>query len=231
MKILIVGDSITEGVPGVSYVDMLKQKLPDHTIINYGKGGDTVGSALKRCRSIEFPEQLDVIVLFIGVNDVFGNMTKPHKLFKVITRQTPAKNMDEFTTNYQQLLEFLRSKTKKIVVIPPLLLGEDIDNKWNQEIAGFVQQIEWLVSRMENCDYVDVRYQFILALRDKKVSPYLPVSLRTIIRDVQQLKTPELVDNQARLRGLHVTLDGVHLNSNGAFIVMDSLLHYILEHA
>ncbi len=36
------GDSLTEGFPGASYFEILKQQLPEDKLINYGKGGDTV---------------------------------------------------------------------------------------------------------------------------------------------------------------------------------------------
>ena len=37
MKILFLGDSLTQGPLGVSYVERLRGKLPEHTLINGGK--------------------------------------------------------------------------------------------------------------------------------------------------------------------------------------------------
>jgi len=230
MNIAFIGDSITEGIPGVSYIDMLQSKLPDHHILNYGKGGDTVGSVYKRVQKIQFPDGLDMIFLFVGVNDIFGTINKQHRLLKILTRQTPADNLEELTENYQLLIEYLKDKTKRLIVISPLLLGEDIDGEWNQQLASVVQEIERVVSMNPDCDYLDVRYDCILALREKTISSYVPFSLREVIQDVRKLKTPDQVDKQADLRGLHLTLDGVHLNSAGAFIVCDKVLEYILGH-
>jgi len=231
MNIAFIGDSITEGIPGVSYIDILQDKLPDHLILNYGKGGDTVSSIYKRIQKITFPEELDMLFLFVGVNDVFGTINKPHRVLKTLTRQIPAKTIKELTEHYQLILEYLKDKAKHLVVISPLVLGEDIDNIHNQELATVVQAIERAVSKTPDVVYLDVRFQFILALREKQISPYLPLSLREIVNDVRKLKTPEQVDNQASMRGLHLTLDGVHLNSNGAFIVADTVLEYILQHS
>lgn len=46
--IAFFGDSLTEGSPGVSYFDILKDKLPNENLLNFGKGGDTVISLYKR---------------------------------------------------------------------------------------------------------------------------------------------------------------------------------------
>ena len=47
MKVLFLGDSITEGVPGVSYVELIKKETT-YECINRGKGGDTVSSLYRR---------------------------------------------------------------------------------------------------------------------------------------------------------------------------------------
>ncbi len=44
MKIAFFGDSLTKGIPGTAYFQLLRQNLPQHELLNFGKGGDTVAS-------------------------------------------------------------------------------------------------------------------------------------------------------------------------------------------
>ena len=49
MRIAFFGDSLTSGVPGSSYFAILRDRFPDDTLLNFGKGNDTVVS-LYHCR-------------------------------------------------------------------------------------------------------------------------------------------------------------------------------------
>ena len=53
------------------------------------------------------------------------------------------------------------------------------------------------------------------------------MSALQIMRDEMKLKTNSQIDRQADERGLHTTLDGVHLNSTGADIVANEFMDTI----
>ncbi len=38
MIIVFIRDSVTEGIPGVGYFNIIEKKLKGHTLINMGKG-------------------------------------------------------------------------------------------------------------------------------------------------------------------------------------------------
>ncbi len=227
MKIAILGDSITEGVPGVSYVDILKQHFTKDELINYGKGGDTISSLLKRSRKIEDLSSYDSIVLFVGVNDLFGKLTSTYRVLKVLMKQVWAKNEIEFSKQYKQTIEFLLTKTDKLFVIPPLFIGEEVNNKWNKQLDDYVASIEAICKSYSNVTYVDVRTDCITYLEDKSISGYMPFKISELLKDVKELKTNEDVDERSKNRGLHLTLDGVHINSKGAKIIADGIIKAI----
>ncbi len=70
MKIALYGDSLTEGRAGVSYVNYLQQLLPEHEILNYGYGGDTVISLYRHVVRQKLDHPVDLSFVFVGVNDV-----------------------------------------------------------------------------------------------------------------------------------------------------------------
>ncbi|WBW96314.1 SGNH/GDSL hydrolase family protein [Oceanirhabdus sp. W0125-5] len=227
MRILFIGDSITEGIPGASYFEILKDRLIDHQLINLGKGGDTVLSLNERVKKIHLEADIDLIFLFVGVNDIFVKVSKSYPIIKKVSKQPWAKNKEEFRYFFNNTLEYLSDKANKIVVVPPLLIGEDISNVWNVELKSFIEEIRDISKTFNNIEYLDIREEFINYLEGKSISNYIPKSATRVLMDVITLKTTEKVDDKASKRGLHLTLDGVHPNSCGAKLIAECIEDFI----
>jgi lysophospholipase L1-like esterase len=227
LKIAFIGDSLTEGVVGASYFEILKNKLPQHDLFNYGKGGDTVISLYHRMHRVSFESPLDVGFLWIGVNDVLVKTRWSFPLVKRLRGQPWAKSHNQFRNFYCSLLEFLLGKITHIFILPPLLIGEDIDNAWNKELAVLAKNIHDLSVSYPNVEFVDLREHFIPHLASKNISSYVPKNVFRVIMDALFIKTPEELEKKAAEIGLHFTIDGAHLNKIGAEKVADVLLDKI----
>lgn len=226
MRILFLGDSITEGVPGVSYVDIIKEEYQNWDIVNRGKGGDTARSLYKRILKMNDLEQFDKIFLFVGVNDVFGRISIPYKIIKVITRQKSAKTIQLFERHYETLIQKLLEVNNDIVVIPPLLIGEDYNNRWNKEVKSLVDIVGKYVRQYSIC-YLDLYNEFRSYITKKSPSDYLPMKVSELLKDVKSLTSTEMIDSKSKQRKLHLTLDGVHINSKGASMISKMIIEYI----
>ncbi|MEC9485266.1 MAG: GDSL-type esterase/lipase family protein [Candidatus Izemoplasma sp.] len=230
MKIIFLGDSLTEGTPGVSFFAPLKESFSNHKLINYGKGGDTVSSLLARLKRLDL--KANIIVLFVGANDVFVKVSWTFSVYKTITKQKWAKDKTTFKDKYDALLSKVTEKATHVIVIPPLLIGEQLDNEYNQLLKEYRESIEHLVNTYQNIDYIDLHQEFKNYLDAKESSDYIAKSLKSIMQDVRNLKTKEEIDCVSQDRGLHVTLDGVHLNSTGALIItrkLEEVLTYYIN--
>ena len=225
MKIAFLGDSITEGVLGVSFFDIIRELLSEMEMVNLGVGGDTVHSLLRRVEKTDDLNTFDVFVLFVGVNDVFGKINTQHRLIKLLQRQKPARNHVKFKETYNELLRYLLDFNKKIIVIPPLLLGEDISSKWNVQVKQLANIVEEQAKFYKETRFVDLRNIFVERLTGKKISGYLPYSIVSIKKDVDTLHSTGIIDSKSKERGLHLTLDGVHINSIGANIIAREVVH------
>lgn len=227
MNIAFLGDSITEGTHGVSYVDMVINAFPNHQIVNLGKGGDTVKSLFRRAKKIKHLEAFDIIVLFVGVNDAMGKMSVAHKNGKILSEQAITESDHEFIEVYQNLIDYLLIKVAKIVVIPPISLGEDEGNKWNKEVERFSEYIKTIAN--ENCDidFLSVRTAFFDCLKDKEISNYVPLSVIEIKNDGIAVRAGKDVDYISRERGLHLTMDGTHINTAGATLISGLIVEYL----
>jgi lysophospholipase L1-like esterase len=224
MRIAFVGDSLTEGRPGSSYFAILQERLAGHTLINLGKGNDTVVSLHRRLAKLRCGEPFDMVFLWIGVNDVSGGSPWPFQVVNTLLRQPCAKNLREFQACYRATLDLLCRNARRVIAVPPLLKGEDTGNPWNRDLAVLARTIEETVSHYEQVEYLDLRPIFAQKLADKLISAYVPRSVIRVALDALTLTGKEQVDRKATERGLHFTLDGIHLNSAGAGLVAEAFL-------
>jgi len=211
----------------VSYFDILKEKLPQHDLINSGRGGDTVVSLYQRIRKVNISEKYDIAFLWVGVNDVFVHTSWKFPITKLLFNQRWTKNINDFINRYQRLIETIAYNAKKTFVVSPSIIGEEIHNKWNKILGELSLEIEALTTRYENVEYVDVRKDFNSTLSSKKSSPFIPYRIIVDIIIAYLLNDPECVERKSKNRGLYLTLDGVHLNNVGANMIAEIFLHQI----
>lgn len=225
MIIAFFGDSLTEGTPGVSYLDILKEKFPHHTLLNCGKRGDTVISLCRRIQKIPIILHLDLAFLWVGVNDVLHRTTWRRRLIKRLRNQPLARSCQEFRSFYRSLLDFLGRKADRIVTVPPLFIGEDIDNVWNRELEDLGKIIEDLSAEASHVCYLNIRNALLPVLRPGFALESVRVS--SLLRIIG-LKSRRLNKKPASTGGIF-TIDGIHLNQTGAKRVAEFFSDVILN--
>ncbi len=72
MKIVCLGDSLTEIGYGVSYFPALAQQMPEHELINAGVGGNTVINLLRRVDDDVLSHEPDGVFVMVGGNDAIS---------------------------------------------------------------------------------------------------------------------------------------------------------------
>jgi lysophospholipase L1-like esterase len=224
MKIACFGDSLTRGVPGSSYFAALQEQLPEDTLLNYGKGNDTVVSLYRRISAVHFDRPLDIAFLWIGVNDVSRKDGWSQRAFQNLIGQRRARGTEEFHACYRSMLDHLCDQAGRVIVAPPVLKGENLENRWNHRLAKVARLIEEVTADYDRAEFLDLRAAFTRELATNSISDYLLPHPGRILLDALTLRTDEQVDAKAAERGLHLTLDGVHLNSAGAKLVARELI-------
>ena len=227
MRIEFWGDSLTEGIPGVPFIPILRAQYPEYTMINRGVGGDSVVNLLERLNQSEPDEVCDLAFMWIGTNDVFPKVSWTFPVFRFLKRQPSSRDADEFKRCYHQILETLLHRAPKVVALSPWLVGEDSHNRFNQELGQLSLIAERVAEEFDTIEFLDVRQKAIEILDICEVSPYYANSLQQIMIDVIVLKETAQVDEEAEKRCLHLTLDGVHLNSAGAQLIAESCSQFI----
>ena len=230
MRIAFIGDSLTEGIPGSSYVAILRDRLPGHTVINLGEGNDTAVSLYRRLARMRFGEPFDIAFLWVGVNDLPGALRWPFRVANALLRKPCSKDVEEFRHHYQATLDLLCGHARRVIAVAPLLKGEDTGNPWNRELEVLSSTVEGLALRYEQVEYLNLRPAFVARLAGQSISDYLPRSVIRVALDALLLHSREQIDRKAAERGLHVTLDGIHLNGVGAEIVAEMFLKVIFAY-
>ncbi|WP_449536374.1 SGNH/GDSL hydrolase family protein [Ferdinandcohnia sp. Marseille-Q9671] len=214
MKIGLIGDSLTEGRPGVSFVPILKERYPMLFFDNLGKPGESVKSLYSRLTKVKVEKEYDLIFLWIGVNDVYTKLLK-------VQAQHVAKDLEEFREYYSKVLHMVLASSKQVVTVSPAIVGESLQNESNQEIKTISSIIEALTRSHTQVTYLDMHSVFRKHLSQVTSSDYISISVMRVMLDVFFYKNPTSIDRLSKKRGLHVTLDGIHLNSRGAALVAD----------
>jgi lysophospholipase L1-like esterase len=229
MRIAFVGDSLTAGVPGCSYFDLLQERLSEHTLFNLGKGNDTVLSLYRRVREEHLPDALDLAFLWVGVNDVRRNAGWLFRLFNVLLGQRGTDDPEEFRRAYEATLDLLTARARRVVAVSPFLKGEDAASRENRRLQALAEVVAELAREREEVRHLDVRTPIVERLRDLPTSTYLPSTVLDVTLDVVARRECEQVNRVSAERGLHFTLDGVHLNGRGAEFVAGAFAGVIEE--
>lgn len=229
MKIAFYGDSLTEGIPGASYFALLQERLPEHELINYGEGDDTALSLYERIVEHDLARPVDMAFLWIGTNDVPYKESWAVAAFKLLRGKQWTENPGEFREYYKALLDLLTPYAGTVVTVSPLLAGEKLDTRHNRYLDLLSQVVRHVSAEYPNVRYLDVRSRFVEELAAKPIPDAASRSIWQTAWDVLMLRSPEEIDRAARERGLYLTLDGVHLNSRGAEIVVEAFMEAIRE--
>ncbi len=230
MRIAFIGDSLTEGRPGSSYVTILRDRLPGHTVVNLGEGNDTAISLYRRLTRMRWGEPFDIAFVWVGVNDLPGDVRWPFRVINALLRKPRSKDAEEFRRYYQATLDLVCGHARRVIAVAPLLKGEDAGNPWNREMEVLARVVEELALRHRQVEYLDLRPAFAARLTGRSLSNYLPHSVIRVALDAALLRSREQIDRKAAERGLHVTLDGIHLNGTGAEIVAETFLKVIFAY-
>jgi len=123
MRIAFLGDSLTEGRPGESFLTRLRGLLPGDELLNYGRAGETIGALLARLTA-ERPERADLAVLWIGTNDAFlGGWDLPPLEASPLSREAgfDAWRPSSPRLSYEAVLDLALDCAPLVVCVPPIL--------------------------------------------------------------------------------------------------------------
>lgn len=127
-KVIFFGDSITQaGIKPGGYIvkmdSLIKQQgITDYELVGAGVSGNKVYDLYLRLETDVLEKQPDVVVIYIGVNDVWHKATSG-----------TGTDADKFEKFYRAIIKKLMDKNIKVIVCTPATIGERNDNSNQQD--------------------------------------------------------------------------------------------------
>lgn len=122
MKLVFLGDSLTWGGYGGDFVAEVARLLPQHTIVNAGRGGSTVINLLRRLDEV-LAGQPDGVFVMVGGNDAISYSQPATRPYYAQVQDIPdgVVTPEDFARSYREVLARLHLAHVLVWVgLPPL---------------------------------------------------------------------------------------------------------------
>ncbi|HEY3373474.1 MAG TPA: GDSL-type esterase/lipase family protein [Candidatus Aquicultor sp.] len=209
--VVFFGDSITKANFGSNYIAALMQLFRENGImdalkfVNAGRDGDMVGDLISRVDRDVVMRKPDWVVVLVGINDVYYEsifMADP-ALSAGSGQQSATRHLiDHFSGNYSTLIDSMRSATDNIAVCTTTGLEGDVGFELTERLAIINDRIRTLAYQ-KHCNLIDVAPAF----RERTAE------LRAAGHQEEYM----------------LTIDGVHLGSQGADVVAHCLFEFFTQ--
>ena len=222
MRLICIGDSLTFGNVGYSYIHFFNKKI--HAV-NKGKNGDTLRGAYGRLKKIiDKPRHGGgTFILGIGTNDILLSYLKSLSLFWFLTMNLRCKikrcieNDDNFEREYDRLLHLCSEKNKRVIVFGmPFINLKNFPHEKTVRRNAVIKRL----AQKYNYSFIDIYdLQKETLLPDKRTYTWKHGFAFRFTDAVIMTLLPFCKDGFAKARGLNASVDGVHFNSASAKIL------------
>ena len=227
-----IGDSLTHGNVGQSWVDYLRLEFKDTIFLNEGINANTSWQVLQRLEPI-LECKPDVIILMIGTNDALGSFDVNSGLrYKRNNKLPEVPTFDKYKEYLPKIIERLSVSSKvAICTLPPI--GENKESKVNQHVNQFNDFIK-IVAKQKNIHLLQVSDSLWSDI-DSRTYPsgidYNPKSIPLMRRIFGGIFHHYLFKKSwndiAESKGQWILFDQIHLNERGAYIVFNLVKSFI----
>ena len=212
MRIVFLGDSLTEGRLGAGYVAKVAEALPHVECLNAGKGGSTALNVLRRLPTDLARYSPDGAVIMVGVNDaIAASQGWAWRVFYRVVKGVPGGrvSLHDFCHYYQRILQHLLERVPHVwAVLPPV--------EHNPALAAALRQFNAEAARIAAGEGVPV-LDLMAALVPSHIPSRRRLSGLSLARDmIRYVVLGADYNADGERRGYTYTLDGVHLADHGA---------------
>lgn len=221
MKIVFLGDSLTWGGYGGNFVAEIARRLPDHTIINAGEGGDTVINLLERVDKV-LEQKPNGIFVMVGGNDAISYTQPETRRYYRRAKKIPDGIVmpEVFAQAYRNLLTRIQLDHVLVWVgLPPV--------EYNPEVVGAVRQYNQLASEAAkafNIPVLDLMLRFV----PEKIPNRPPLNQDTIKLIGERSKNGwSDFENTQKEGDFTFTFDGLHLLPEAALQIAEMICQFL----
>jgi lysophospholipase L1-like esterase len=230
--IACIGDSLTHGNIGQSWVDYLRQEFPNDIFLNEGINGNTAWQVIQRLDPI-LQCQPDLIILMIGTNDALGSFDINSGLrYKKNNELPEVPTLEKYKEHLNELIEKIGFSSKfAICTLPPI--GENLNSEVNKHVSLFNDYII-LTANQKNLSLLPVFDALWTDIQSRtyplklEYNPKASLIMRRIFGGIfHHYLFKKSWDDISRARGQWILFDQIHLNERGAEIIYKLVKDYI----
>lgn len=158
LRVVFFGDSITEaGVEPGGYIAKMREMVAgegqsaSYDLIGAGISGNKIYDLYLRFEKDVLPHKPDVVVIYVGVNDVWHKRT-----------HGTGTDADKFWKFYEALISKFQAAGIRLILCTPACIGEKTDctNSQDGELNQYSQMIRDLATQYK-CSLCDLRSIFL----------------------------------------------------------------------
>ena len=222
MKLVFLGNSLTEGRYGGDFVAHIAARLPQHTVINAGVGGDTVLNLLERLERDVLAHEPDGVFVMCAGNDAISYIYPDLRKYYRRSKNVPdgVVTPEVYARSYRDLLTRLQvAHIQTWVGLSP--------SEYSPELFEAVRQYNSLAAeaaRALNIPVLDLMPYF-----DPGDIPARPPLTMDTIRLIgnRELSGWNDYENEQQRHGYRYTFDGLHLTPKAARQLADIILDFL----
>ncbi len=210
MKLIFLGDSLTQGVYGGDFVAEIDALRPDDTVINAGVSGSTVVNLLSRLESV-IDQEPDGVFMMVGGNDSISHSQPDTRSYykKVQNISEGFVSPGRFEETYREILYQLQSHFIQMWVgLPP--------KEYSPETVASQQEYNAIAASVAasfNVPVLDLMAHFL----PEEVSerPPMDIGLITVIGQ-RSAQGWDDYENERQRNGFTYSFDGIHITPQTA---------------
>jgi len=219
--IACIGDSLTHGNIGQSWVDYLRQEYPNYIFLNEGINGNTTWQVIQRLEPI-LRCKPDLIILMIGTNDALGSFDIASGIrYKRNNNLPEVPSFEKYKEQLPELIEKIGNQSKIVIcTLPPI--GENLNSKVNKHVELFNDYIK-LIANKKNISLLTVSDALWSVIQSRtyplklEYNPKAIPLMRRIFGGIfHHYLFKRSWNDISRAKGQWVLFDQIHLNERGA---------------
>jgi lysophospholipase L1-like esterase len=232
-RMVCLGDSITQGDLGVSFVSLLEKRTSPESllIMNAGINGDLSCNALARLDDV-IAARPALITVLIGSNDIHAGMnTQNYESYVRTGKVTHPPSFADYKANMTEILTRLQTETPaRIALVSIPLMSEDTDHEVNKRGDMYNDYLRETADRLK-IDYLPLRETQLAYLKTtgkKGCQPYENTAMlaaSVVLWSFLGLSW----DRIAERNGNQLSVDNLHSNSQTARMIADLIEEFIQQ--
>jgi lysophospholipase L1-like esterase len=231
-RVVCLGASIVRGQVSTNFVNLLNQRMYKHGFhfTNAGVNGDLAYNVLTRLNTV-VDKQPDFIIILVGTNDVIGALVPKMANWYRRAKKLPILPTEQwYRDNMLKIVQYLKENTRAKIALASLpVLGENLMSTFNKTISAYNVHLKGIAIQ-EQIGYLPVheRQEEYLTRTQPAGRDFESGGRLTRGLLIRHYLLRQSFDTISKRYGYVLVTDGLHMNSRGAYFIVEEIESFLL---